>query len=73
MGWVSFFEPAALARLFAMPDGAKPIAILCIGPVAGFPERPVLETLDWGARLSLNQVVFENAWPADAQPTPTAY
>jgi 5,6-dimethylbenzimidazole synthase len=73
LGWVSFFEPAALARLFAMPDGAKPIAILCIGPVAGFPERPVLETLAWGARLPLDQVVFEDAWPADAQPTPTAY
>lgn len=73
LGWVSFFEPAALARLFAMPDGARPIAILCIGPVANFPDRPVLETLDWGSRLSLNQVVFENFWPADARPTPTAY
>lgn len=73
LGWVSFFDPAALARLFAMPQDAKPIAILCIGPVARFPERPVLETLDWGARLPLHQVVFENAWPPDARPTPTAY
>ena len=73
LGWVSFFDPAALARLFAMPEGAKPIAILCIGPVATFPARPVLETLGWGARLSLRQVVFENAWPADAEHTPTAY
>jgi 5,6-dimethylbenzimidazole synthase len=73
LGWVSFFDPAALARLFAMPDGAWPIAILCIGPVASFPDRPVLETLHWGARLSIDQVVFENTWPADARPTPTAY
>lgn len=73
LGWVSFFDPAALAQLFAMPEGAKPIAILCIGPVANFPPQPVLETLDWGSRLSMSQVVFENTWPADARPTPTAY
>jgi 5,6-dimethylbenzimidazole synthase len=73
LGWVSFFDPAALARLFAMPQGAKPIAILCIGPVASFPDQPVLETKGWGARLSLHQVVFENAWPPDAKPTPAAY
>jgi 5,6-dimethylbenzimidazole synthase len=73
MGWVSFFDPAALARLFAMPEDAKPIAILCIGPVANFPSQPVLETLSWGARLALSEVVFENGWPADARPTPTAY
>ena len=73
LGWVSFFEPEDLSRLFGMPEGARPIAILCIGPVAQFPDRPVLETLDWGARLSLSQVVFENTWPTDARPTPTAY
>jgi 5,6-dimethylbenzimidazole synthase len=73
MGWVSFFDPAAIARLLAMPDGAKPIAILCLGAVAAFPERPVLETMGWGARLPLDGVVFEDRWPADAKPTPTAY
>ena len=73
LGWVSLFDPAALARLFAMPEGAKPIAILCIGAVAAFPTRPVLEALGWGARLQLDQVVFEDTWPTDAKPTPTAY
>ncbi len=24
-------------------------------------------------RLAMNDIVFENTWPADAQPTPTAY
>ncbi|MES2237352.1 MAG: 5,6-dimethylbenzimidazole synthase [Pseudomonadota bacterium] len=73
LGWVSFFEPAALARLFAMPPGAKPIAILCLGPVAEFSPQPTLEALGWGRRLPIESVVFENRWPADAQPTPTAY
>jgi 5,6-dimethylbenzimidazole synthase len=73
LGWVSFFEPAALADLLKMPAGAQPIAILCIGPVANFPEKPLLETLGWGQRLPMDQVVFKNTWPEDAKPTPTAY
>ncbi|RTL55753.1 MAG: 5,6-dimethylbenzimidazole synthase [Rhodocyclaceae bacterium] len=73
IGWVSFFEPADLAALLHMPEGAKPIAILCIGPVAEFPAQPLLETLGWGTRLTKEQFVFENTWPADALPTPTAY
>ena len=73
LGWVSFFEPDALARLFAMPPGAKPIAILCLGHVAEFSAQPTLEALGWGQRLPIEAVVFENQWPANAQPTPTAY
>lgn len=73
MGWVSFFDPAALARLFAMPPGAKPIAILCLGHVAEFSAQPTLEALGWGQRLPIKSVVFENYWPVDAQPTPRAY
>jgi len=73
LGWVSFFDPSAIARLLAMPEGARPIAILCLGAVAGFPARPVLETLGWGAQLPLDHVVFEDTWPAEAKPTPTAY
>lgn len=73
VGWVSLFEPDALARLFAMPPGARPIAVLCIGSVAGFPAQPALETQGWGARLPLDQIVFEDTWPADARPTPPAY
>jgi len=73
LGWVSFFDPVTLAVLLKMPAGAKPIAILCIGPVAEFPDQPLLETLGWGQRLPREQFVFENTWPEDAQPTPTAY
>jgi len=73
LGWVSIFDPLALASLISMPAGARPIAILCIGRAVEFPERPLLEQLGWGNRLDLNRVVFENRWPADAQPTPPAY
>lgn len=73
LGWVSIFEPEELRQLFRMPAAAQPIAILCIGQVAEFPQRPLLESQGWGARLPLERVVFEDTWPADAAPTPTAY
>jgi len=73
LGWVSIFDPGELAALLAMPAGARPIAILCIGRVAGFPDRPVLDSLGWGSRLPLENVVFENRWPENAEPTPPAY
>lgn len=73
LGWVSIFDPVALASLLSMPAGARPIAILCIGRAVDFPQRPLLEQLGWGRRLELDRVVFENRWPADAEPTPPAY
>lgn len=73
LGWVSFFDPQAVASLLAMPSGARPVAILCIGPVAAFPPAPVLESQGWGRRLALADVLFEDRWPAGAGGTPTAY
>ena len=73
LGWVSFFDPEAVAELLEMPAGARPIAILCIGPVAEFPSQPLLETLGWGKRLPLKDVLFEDRWPAGAGATPKAY
>ncbi len=73
LGWVSFFEPEKLAKLLKMPEGATPIAILCIGSVAQFPEKPLLDILGWGKRLPMEQVVFTDLWPEDAPTTPPAY
>jgi 5,6-dimethylbenzimidazole synthase len=73
LGWVSFFDPAAVANLLGMPAGARPIAILCIGPVAEFLPTPLLEAKGWGTRLPLDQVLYEDAWPDTAGTTPTAY
>ena len=73
MGWVSIFDPLALARLLDMPSGAEPIAILCLGQVSEFAPQPLLETLGWGERLPREQWLFENTWPTNAKPTPTRY
>jgi 5,6-dimethylbenzimidazole synthase len=73
LGWVSFFDPAAVASLLGMPAGAQPVAILCIGPVAEFPAAPLLETAGWGRRLGADDVLFEERWKVSAGGTPTTY
>ncbi|WP_317203289.1 5,6-dimethylbenzimidazole synthase [Janthinobacterium sp.] len=62
MGWVSIFDPEQLRVLCQMPEGSKPIAILCIGPVAEFYPAPMLETEGWDQRRALSELVYENAW-----------
>lgn len=64
VGWVSLFDPLALAKLLNMPEGAKPIALLCIGHVDAFHERPMLEQEGWAQRSDINGVIGENGWPA---------
>lgn len=57
MGWVSLFNPEELVRLLTCPSGAKPIALLCLGPVQEFYVRPMLEQENWrqGKPFSLMQ------------------
>lgn len=62
MGWVSLFEPAALAALLGMPAGAKPLAILCLGPVQAFYPAPMLALEGWTTVRPLSDMLFENQW-----------
>jgi 5,6-dimethylbenzimidazole synthase len=62
MGWVSLFEPLALADLLAMPTGSKPLAVLCLGPVTEFYEAPMLVQQGWVVPRPLNELLFENQW-----------
>lgn len=71
LGWVSIFDPVALAELLHMPAGARPVAILCIGHVEAFYPRPMLEIHQWAERMPLETVVFENGW-RDEAPLPSA-
>lgn len=63
VGWVSLFEPAALKALLGMPEGSKPVAILCIGHVEKFYEQPMLAQENWATRTDLAKLVAENHWP----------
>lgn len=62
LGWVSMFEPAALARLLAMPPRAKPVAILCLGHVEAFYPAPMLELQGWIQGRPWREFVFHNTW-----------
>lgn len=59
MGWVSMFEPEALRRLLRLPEGSRPIAILCLGHVPAFYPRPMLEEQNWARRCDLRSVVMD--------------
>jgi 5,6-dimethylbenzimidazole synthase len=62
MGWVSIFDPQRLAQLLGIPDDAEPVAILCLGPVPDFPDRPALEIDKWTVGRPLGEFVSENSW-----------
>lgn len=66
MGWVSLFDPAVVADLLAMPADAKPIALLCLGHVPAFYEKPLLESHGWDTRRDLDALISDNAWPEEA-------
>lgn len=62
LGWVSLFEPQALAQLLHMPPGSKPLAILCLGPVNAFYAEPMLVQEGWATPRPLSELLFENSW-----------
>ncbi|WP_047237275.1 5,6-dimethylbenzimidazole synthase [Chromobacterium subtsugae] len=66
LGWVSIFDPAKLAALLAIPAGARPVAILCIGHVEAFYEKPMLEQENWARRQNLADLVYDDRWPGQA-------
>ncbi|CQD09169.1 cob(II)yrinic acid a,c-diamide reductase [Mycobacterium europaeum] len=70
MGWVSLFEPQRLAALLEIPAGAEPVAILCLGPVPEFPDRPALELDGWAVARPLSEFVCENRWNRHPQDPP---
>jgi 5,6-dimethylbenzimidazole synthase len=62
MGWVSLFDPVALGQMLAMPKGALPVAVLCIGHVDAFYPAPMLELTGWARARPLDELVFNNRW-----------
>jgi 5,6-dimethylbenzimidazole synthase len=68
MGWVSLFDPEALRQLLRMPQGSRPVAVLCLGYVPAFYPRPMLEEVGWARRFDLKTMVTTDYWidPTDA-------
>ncbi|MBV8271645.1 MAG: 5,6-dimethylbenzimidazole synthase [Cupriavidus sp.] len=64
LGWVSMFDPEALARELQLPAGATPFGLLCLGPVPAFYEKPMLEEIGWRQRRPLHEML----WTSPALP-----
>ncbi|MFC2974498.1 5,6-dimethylbenzimidazole synthase [Azotobacter bryophylli] len=62
MGWVSLFDPQALAELLGMPAGSKPVALLCLGPVREFYPAPMLELEGWTEPRPLAELIYRDRW-----------
>jgi 5,6-dimethylbenzimidazole synthase len=74
MGWVSLFDPAEVSVLLGLPEGAEPIALLCLGPVHSFYEEPMLQRERWAKREPLSSLVFDEGWgrPSDLFDNPSS-
>ena len=68
MGWVSLFDPQALANLLNIPAGGKPVAILCLRQVDEFYAAPMLQLEGWRTPQPLHEMLFENRWDNSATP-----
>lgn len=62
VGWVSLFDPITLAQILGMPEGSKPVAILCLGPVKEFYSRPMLEQEQWRKAKPLDELYYCDSW-----------
>lgn len=62
MGWVSLFDPLELAQLLGMPAGSQPVAVLCLGPVSEFYDKPMLVQEGWAREQALDDLVFSDQW-----------
>ena len=62
MGWVSLFQPEEIKPLLKMPEDSHPIALLCLGPVHEFYDKPMLEQENWDSRRPLDSLIMEDGW-----------
>ncbi|TPP11330.1 5,6-dimethylbenzimidazole synthase [Rhizobium glycinendophyticum] len=66
VGWVSIFHDQDVKEILGIPKRVEIIGYLCLGYVDQLYEKPELEIKGWRQRLSLDDLVFEERWPADA-------
>jgi 5,6-dimethylbenzimidazole synthase len=64
VGWVSFYREEFVQELLGIPDGIRPVAWLCVGPVTHLEETPDLERHGWRRRRPLTDAVHHGRWGA---------
>lgn len=62
VGWVSFYREEFVQELLGIPDGVRPVAWLCLGPISHLEETPDLERHGWRRRRPLREAVHQERW-----------
>lgn len=62
VGWVSFYREEFLADLVGLPDGVRPVAWLCLGPVRHLQAVPDLVRHGWRTGRSLDEAIHVDSW-----------
>jgi len=62
VGWVSFYQEPFVSALLGLPEGIRPVAWLCVGPVSHLEPVPDLERQRWRSRLPLSEVLHVDRW-----------
>ncbi|GAA2680703.1 MULTISPECIES: 5,6-dimethylbenzimidazole synthase [Actinosynnema] len=62
VGWVSFYREEVLSGLLGLPEGVRPVAWLCLGPVTELPGAPDLERHGWRNRVPLEAVLHQERY-----------
>lgn len=66
MGWVSFYKKNDIRDILAIPPHIDPVALLSVGYTDQYPSMPILESANWEKRRSLEPLIFNEAWGAQA-------
>ncbi|MBH0775754.1 5,6-dimethylbenzimidazole synthase [Nocardia bovistercoris] len=64
VGWVSFYDPPFLSTLIDLPDGIRPVAWLCVGPVRNLQPVPDLERFGWRTGRPLTEAIHHETFRA---------
>ncbi len=62
VGWVSFYREEFVRKLLGIPDGVRPVAWLCLGPVTHLEQAPDLERAGWRQRRPLEEALHTDRW-----------
>jgi 5,6-dimethylbenzimidazole synthase len=62
VGWVSFYREEFLADLVGLPEGVRPVAWLCLGPVRHLQAVPDLVRHGWRRGRSLDEAIHLESW-----------
>lgn len=68
VGWVSFYREGFVSELLGIPEGIRPVAWLCVGPVSHLEETPDLERHGWRQRRPLSEALHHNRWAGKTGP-----